>query len=93
MFPLHAFQILSPRLKILLSFLGFRHFLRLVVEDDEVARLEVEAVELVAGGLGVEDVFEDDEGGAARGGRDALADLSREALVERLRMCRYHDLW
>jgi hypothetical protein len=65
----------------------------LVVEDDEVARLEVEAVELVAGGLGVEDVFEDDEGCAARGGRDALADLSREALVERLGMCRYHDLW
>lgn len=47
-----------------------------MVEDDEVAVLEVEAVELVAGGLGVHDVLVDDVGGALCVGRDALADLA-----------------
>lgn len=35
-----------------------------MVEDDEVARLEVEAVQAVAGAFGVVDVFIDDVGGA-----------------------------
>ena len=52
-----------------------------MVEDDEVAGLEVEAVELVAGGFGVEDVFVDDEGGALSVRGDALADLSARVLV------------
>jgi hypothetical protein len=46
-----------------------------VVEDDEVARLEVEAVQAVAGAFGVVDVFIDDVGGAFGVGCDALADL------------------
>jgi len=35
-----------------------------MVEDYEVAVLEVEAVQLIAGALCVHDIFEDDEGGA-----------------------------
>lgn len=46
-----------------------------MVEDDEVARLEVEAVQAVAGAFGVVDVFIDDVGGAFGVGCDALADL------------------
>jgi hypothetical protein len=46
-----------------------------VVEHDEVARLEVEAVQAVAGALGVVHVFIDDVGGALGVGCDALADL------------------
>lgn len=46
-----------------------------MVEDDEVARLEVEAVQAVAGAFGVVDVFIDDVGGALGVGCDALADL------------------
>ena len=50
--------------------------LNLVVEDDEVAVLEVEAVQLVACGFGVHDIFVDDKGRALGVARDALADLS-----------------
>jgi len=46
-----------------------------VVQDDQVARLEVEAVQAVAGALGVVHVFIDDVGGALGVGCDALADL------------------
>ena len=47
-----------------------------MVEDDEVAVLEVEAVQLVAGALRVHDIFVDDEGGALGVACDALADLA-----------------
>ena len=43
---------------------------------DEVAVLEVEAVELVAGLLGIHYVFIDDEGGALCVRGDALTDLA-----------------
>ena len=46
-----------------------------MIEDDEVARLEVEAVQAVAGAFGVVDVFIDDVGGAFGVSCDALADL------------------
>jgi hypothetical protein len=46
-----------------------------VVQDDQVARLEVEAVQAVAGALGVVHVFIDDVGRALSVGCDALADL------------------
>lgn len=49
-----------------------------MVEHDEVARLEVEAVQAVAGALGVVHVFIDDVGGALGVGCDALADLPGE---------------
>ena len=42
----------------------FDHLFGLMVEDYEVAVLEVEAVQLIAGALCVHDIFEDDEGGA-----------------------------
>ena len=48
-----------------------------MVEDDEVAVLEVEAVEFVAGGFGVHDVFVDDEGGTLGIACYALSDLTR----------------
>jgi hypothetical protein len=47
-----------------------------VVENDEVAVLEVEAVQLVAGAFRVHDIFVDDEGGAFGVACDALADLT-----------------
>ena len=47
-----------------------------MVEHNKIPVLEVEAVEFVAGALGVHDVFVDDEGGAFGVGRDALADLA-----------------
>lgn len=46
-----------------------------MVENDKVAILEVEAIQLIAGGFGVHDIFVDDEGGALGIARDALADL------------------
>lgn len=46
-----------------------------MVEDDEVAGLEVEAVQAVARALGVINVLVDDVCGALGVGRDALADL------------------
>ena len=52
------------------------HLLGLVVEDDEVAALEVEAVQAVAGLFGVGHVFVDDEAGAFGVVGDALADLA-----------------
>ena len=52
-----------------------------MVEHDEVARLEVEAVQAVAGAFGVVDVFIDDVGGAFGVGCDALADLPGKCLV------------
>lgn len=68
-------MLLATR-QVLLIRRGFGHALGLVVEDYEVAGLEVEAVELVAGGFGVEDVLVNDEGGALGVCGDALADLS-----------------
>ena len=50
-----------------------------MVQHDEIAILEVEAVQLVAGALGVHDIFVDDEGGAFGVCRDALADLAEGA--------------
>ena len=47
-----------------------------MVEHYEVAALEVEAVEFVAGAFGVHDIFVDDEGGAFGVAGDALADLA-----------------
>lgn len=51
-----------------------------MVEDDEVAALEVEAVQAVAGAFGVVDVFIDDVGGAFGVGCDSLADLPRRGV-------------
>lgn len=45
-----------------------------MVKHDEIAVLEVEAVQLVAGALGVEYIFIDNVGGAFGIGGDALAD-------------------
>lgn len=56
-----------------------------MVEDDEVARLEVEAVQTVAGALGVVHVLIDDVRGALGVVRDALADLPSGVLVGRMR--------
>lgn len=53
----------------------------LVVENDEVAVLEVEPVQLVAGGFRVHDIFVDDEGRAFGVAGDALADLTAGLLV------------
>jgi len=47
-----------------------------VRRTDEVAVLKIEAVQLIAGLLGVHDIFEDDEGGTLGGVGDALADLT-----------------
>lgn len=52
-----------------------------VGHTDEIAILKVEAVQLIAGLLGVHDIFEDDEGGALSGVGDALADLTRWSSV------------
>ena len=52
-----------------------------MVQHDEVAVLEVEAIELVAGGFGVHYIFVDDEGGAFCVACYALADLAGEVLV------------
>lgn len=46
------------------------------VRTDEIAVLEVEPVQLVAGLLRVHDILVDDEGGAFGVVRDALADLA-----------------
>jgi len=48
----------------------------LVQLTDEVAVLEVEAVELIAGLLGIHHVFIDDEGSALGVRGDALTDLA-----------------
>ena len=58
----------------------FGHLLGFVVEHDEVAVLEIKAVQFVAGGFGVHDIFEDDEGGAFGSAGDALADLSERGI-------------
>lgn len=50
-----------------------------MVENDEIAILEVEAVQLVASGFGVHDILVDDEGGALCVVRNALADLPYRA--------------
>lgn len=50
-----------------------------MVENDEVAVLEVEAVQLVARGFGVHDILVDDESGALGVVRNALADLPYRA--------------
>jgi hypothetical protein len=76
MLPLHPLQPLLPLSQILRA---LDHLLRLVVEDDEVAVHEVEAVELVAGLLGVGHLVVDDEGGALGVGGVALADLAHGA--------------
>ena len=46
-----------------------------MVEDYEVAVLEVEAIQLIAGALCVHNIFEDDEGGAFGVVGYALANL------------------
>lgn len=46
-----------------------------MIEDYEVAILEVEAVQLIAGALCVHDIFKDDEGGAFGVVGYALANL------------------
>ena len=46
-----------------------------MVKNDQVAILKVEPVQFIARGLGVHDIFVDDECGALSVGRDALADL------------------
>lgn len=46
-----------------------------MIENDEVAILEVEAVQFVAGTFCVHDIFVDDEGGALGVRGNALADL------------------
>ena len=66
----------------------FCHLLGLMVQHDEVTVLEVEAVQLVAGGFGVHDIFKDDEGGAFCIACDTLADLSGEA-SESVRVMQY----
>ena len=48
----------------------------LVVQHNQVAVLEVEAVQLVARGFAVEHIFVDDKGGAFGVVGDALADLA-----------------
>ena len=55
--------------------LGFE-LVGLVVEYHEVAVLEVEAVQLIAGAFRVHDIFVDDEGGALGVACNALADLT-----------------
>ena len=50
-----------------------------MVENDEIAILEVEAIQLVAGGFGVHDILVDDEGGALCVVRNALANLPYRA--------------
>lgn len=47
-----------------------------MVEHDQIAIHEIEAVQLVAGLLGVGDLVVDDEGGALGVGGVALADLA-----------------
>lgn len=59
----------------------FGHFIGLVVQDHEVAVLEVEAVQLVAGTLCIHDIFVDDESGSLGICRDSLADLTEKKLV------------
>lgn len=61
-----------------------------MVENDEIAVLEVETVELVAGGFRVHHIIVDDEGSALGVGRDALADLS---VIERLVWAGSRDRW
>lgn len=75
MLAFELFEVLLPLLEIL-----FRagHLLGLVVEHDEVAVLEVEAVQLVARLLGVHDILVDYEGGTLSVVRYALADLASE---------------
>lgn len=48
----------------------------LMVENDEIAVLEVEAVQLVASTLRIHDILVDHESGALCVGGDALADLA-----------------
>lgn len=52
-----------------------------MIEHDEIAGLEVEAIQLVAGLLGIHDVFEDDECGTLSLRGHALADLAEGTLV------------
>lgn len=52
-----------------------------MIEHDEIAGLEVEAIQLVAGLLGVHDVFEDDECGTLGLWGHALAYLAERTLV------------
>lgn len=57
-----------------------RALLRLVVQHDEVAVVEIVAVQLVEGVFGLEHVFVDHKGCAACVGRYPAADLSRGVL-------------
>lgn len=57
------------------------HLLWLMIEDDEVAVLEIVAVELVASLFCVYDIFVNDECGALCVVGDALADLTDNSLA------------
>ena len=61
------------------------HLLWLMIEDDEVAVLEIVAVELVASLFCVYDIFVNDECGALCVVGDALADLAGDRLAWRAR--------
>jgi hypothetical protein len=71
--PLDPLQPLLPLRQILRT---LRHLLRLVVEHDQVAVHEIEAVQLVAGLFGVGHLVVDHECGALGVGGVALADLA-----------------
>ena len=60
-----------------------------MVEDYEVAILEVEAVQLVAGAFCVHDIFVDDESGAFGVCSNALANLSRRMVSSMFKSCKF----
>jgi hypothetical protein len=60
---------------------GFGHLVDLVVENHEIAVLEVEAVQFVASAFGVENILVNDECSALGVGCNALADLAGGILV------------
>jgi hypothetical protein len=53
----------------------------LVVKNDQVAILKIEPVQFIARGLGVHDIFVDDECGALGVVCDSLTDLAELGLV------------
>jgi hypothetical protein len=77
--PILPLNPLQPLLALRQILRALGHLLRLVVEDDEIAVHKIEAVELVAGLLGVGDLVVDDKGGTLGGGGGALADLAHGA--------------
>lgn len=57
--------------------------LGLMVQHDQVSVLEVEAVQFIAGSLGIHDIFVDDESGALGVSSDALANLAVDGMLAR----------